>query len=180
MGVAYRVQGRTVTGWVVADPTLTAPGTFNQFAEANGVTALYPVTWGFQQSGNFTFFVPQQGTQSIVIESGATLKALGPPGFAGYAQSSTGSVIVCGYTGVLSEYAKEATYSGPSPPALPVAVTRLSLYAAIRLSFDASHAMVISFNYQTPSQLDVFGDVYNSIAFPFPLCEKPPAATPTP
>ena len=45
----FRVQGQTLTGWVVADPSLTAAGTFNRYSAANGVTALYPQTWGFQQ-----------------------------------------------------------------------------------------------------------------------------------
>jgi hypothetical protein len=85
---------------------------------------------------------------------------------------------VCGYTGTLTEYVKEAAFSGATPTALPV--PRLALYAEIRLTFDKTHAMLLGLNYQNSSQLDVFGDLYNSLSFPFPLCEAPAAPTPTP
>jgi hypothetical protein len=173
-----KVQGRSVVGWIVADPTLTAPGTFNVYASANGVAALYPQSWGFQQESYGVIFLPQAGTQNILLESGATLQAFGPAGLAGYTQSSSGTVVVCGYTGTLNEYAKDAAYTGATPTALPV--PRLPLYVEIRLKFDATHAMIIGFNYSNSSQLDVFNDMYNSLTFPYPLCEKPATPTPTP
>ena len=41
--------------------------------------------------------------------------------------------------------------------------------------------MLIGFNYQNTGQLDVFSALYNSVAFPYPLCEAPAtAASPTP
>jgi hypothetical protein len=176
----YKVQGQTLGGWIVADPTLTAEGTYNLFAESNGVTALYPQTWGFQNESFGTLFVPQQGSgQSIVLEIANSLASFGAPGLPGYMQSSSTSALVCGYTGTLSYYAKEASYSGATPPALPV--SREPLYAEVRFKIDASHAMLIGFNYQNSSQLDVFSALYNSLSFPFPLCEAPAAATtPTP
>jgi Bacterial SH3 domain len=175
----FRVQGRTLTGWVVADPSLSAAGTFNQYSEANGVSALYPQTWGFQQESFGALFVPQQGaTASAVLETGNSLKSFGAQGLAGYTQSGSGSVLVCGYTGTLAYYVKAASYTGPTPAPLPVA--RQPLYAEIRLTIDSTHAMLIGFNYQNSSQLDVFSALYNSIAFPYPLCEAPAAATPSP
>lgn len=170
----FRVQGRTVTGWIVADPTLTAPGRFNVYHTASGVAALYPDDWSFQQESYGAIFLPQQGTQSIVLETGATLASLGPAGLLGYAQESTDTVVVCGYTGTLAQYTKSPSYTGPTPTPLPVA--RLPLYAEIRLKFDSTHAMLIGFNYKTSDELDVYEDLYNSITFPFPGCE----ATPTP
>ncbi len=154
----FHVQGRTVTGWVVADPTLTASGLFNRYANVDGVTAFYPTSWGFQQEPTATIFLPQVGTQNIVLQSGPTLASFGPAALPGYGQSSTGPVQVCGYTGTLSEYAKQAAYSGPSPSPLPV--SRLPLYAVIRLTFDPTHAMQIGFDYSDNSQLDVFQDLY--------------------
>jgi Bacterial SH3 domain len=175
----YRVQGRTLAGWVVADPTLTASGTFNSYSEANGVSALYPQTWGFQQESFGALFVPQQGaTESAVLEIRNSLKSFGAAGLPGYTQSTTGPLLVCGYTGTLSYYAKEPSYTGPTPAPLPVA--RQPLYAEIRFRIDSSHAMLIGFNYQNSGQLDVFSALYNSVAFPFPLCEAPAAATPAP
>jgi Bacterial SH3 domain len=175
----FRVQGRTLTGWVVADPSLTATGTFNQYSEANGVTALYPQAWGFQQESFGALFVPQQGTtQSAVLETRNSLKSFGAAGLPGYTQSSVGPVLVCGYTGTLAYYVKAASYTGPTPAPLPVA--RQPLYAEIRFTIDSTHAVLIGFNYQNSSQLDVFSALYNSLAFPFPLCEAPAAATPPP
>jgi Bacterial SH3 domain len=173
-----KVQGRSVTGWIVADPTLTATGAFNRYAAANGVAALYPQTWGFQQESYGAIFLPQQGMQNMLLEPAPALKSFGLPGLPGYTQSTTGPVVVCGYTGTLNEYAKNASYTGATPTALPV--PRLALYAEIRLKFDATHAMLIGFNYQTSDQLDVFADLYNSITFPFPLCQATAAPKPTP
>jgi hypothetical protein len=176
----FHVQGRTLAGWVVADPALTAAGTFNTYSEANGVTALYPQTWGFQQETFGTLFVPQQGTiDSAVLETASSLKTFGAGGLPGYLATSVTPLVVCGYTGTLGYYAKEASYTGATPAPLPVA--RQPLYAEIRLRFDSTHAMLIGFNYQDSGQLDVFSALYNSIAFPYPLCEAPLAAsTPTP
>jgi hypothetical protein len=175
----YRVQGATLSGWVVADPTLTAPGTFNTFAQSDGITALYPQTWGFENESFGALFVPQQGTgQSAVIEIANSLKSFGAPGLPGYTQSTAVPLLVCGYTGTLSYYVKDAVYSGATPPPLPVA--REPLYAEIRFRIDSSHAMLMGFNYQNPGQLEVFAALYNSVSFPFPLCEAPAAATPKP
>ena len=175
----FHVQGATLAGWVVADPTLTAAGTFNTYSAADGVTALYPQSWGFQQEPFGTLFIPQQGTtESAVLETGASLKSFGAAGLAGYVATSVTPIVVCGYTGTLGYYTKAAAYSGPGPSPLPVA--RQPLYAEVRLSMDSTHALLIGFNYQNSSQLDVFAALYNSIAFPFPLCEAPAAATPTP
>jgi hypothetical protein len=172
----YRVQGQALGGWIVADPTLTAEGTFNTYAEADGVTALYPQDWGFQNESFGTLFVPQQGSgQSIVLESADSLASFGAPGLPGYTQSSTSSTTVCGYTGTLSYYTKNASSSSATAPPLPVA--RQALYAEIRFKIDSSHAMLLGFNYQNSGQLDVFAALYNSIAFPFPLCEAPAAVT---
>jgi hypothetical protein len=173
-----KVQGRSTTGWIVADPTLTAPGSFNRYAEANGFSALYPQAWAFQQESYGTVFLPQQGMQSILLETGTTPGSFGPRGLPGYSQSDTGPVQVCGYTGTLSYYVKEASFTGATPTALPV--PRLPLYAEIRLTLSKTEAVLIGFNYQNSGQLDVFGDLYNSLSFPFPLCEAPAAPTPTP
>ena len=176
----FHVQGATLAGWVVADPTLTAAGTFNTYSEADGVTALYPQTWGFQQESFGTLFVPQQGTtDSAVLEVASSLKAFGAAGLPGYLASSVTPIVVCGYTGTIGYYTKEPSYTGPT--AAPLPVPRQPLYAEVRLTFDLTHAMLIGFNYQNTGQLDVFSALYNSVAFPYPLCEAPAtAASPTP
>ncbi len=176
----FHVQGATIAGWVVADPTLTAAGTFNTYSEADGFTALYPQTWGFQQESFGTLFVPQQGTSdSAVLETAASLKSFGAAGLPGYLATSVTPIVVCGYTGTIGYYTKETSYTGATPAPLPV--PRQPLYAEVRVALASTHAVLIGFNYQTSSQLDVFSALYNSVAFPFPLCEAPATpATPTP
>lgn len=175
----FRVQGRSLAGWIVADPTLTAAGAFNTYSEANGVTALYPQTWGFQQESFGTLFVPQAAaTESAVLETATSLKSFGAAGLPGYTASTSAAIVVCGYTGTLTYYAKGSASSGATPVPLPV--PRQPLYAEIRFTIDATHAMLMSFNYQDSSQLDVYSALYNSVAFPFPRCEAPAKATPAP
>jgi hypothetical protein len=175
----FRVQGRTLAGWVVADPALTAVGTFNTYSEADGVSALYPQNWGFQQESFGTLFVPQAGSSaSAVLEMAASLKSFGPAGLPGYAPATSAPIVVCGYTGTLGYYTKDVAYTGPTPAPLPVA--RQPLYAEVRLAIDATHAMLIAFNYQNTNQLDVYAALYNSVAFPFPRCEAPAVTTPRP
>ena len=175
----FRVQGRTLAGWVVADPTLTASGTFSLYSQADGVSALYPQSWGFQVETIGALFVPQSGTtDSVVLNTGTSLKTFGAPGLLGYTSTSSAPQVVCGYTGTLAYYAKTASYSGPTPA--PIPVPRQPLYAEIRLAIDPTHAMLIGFNYQDSSQLDVYSALYNSLAFPFPRCEAPAKATPSP
>ena len=173
MEAGIDVQGRSLGGWIVADPTLTAAGTFNTYAEADGFTALYPQNWGFQQETFGTLFVPQQGTgQSIVLETAQQSQVVrGRRAARVYAiELSTGSS--CAATPARSSYyMKNATSTGATPPPLPVA--RQPLYAEVRFRIDSTHAMLIGFNYQNSSQLDVFAALYNSLAFPFPLCEAP-------
>ena len=105
-----------------------------------------------------------------------SLKSYGPAGLPGYTQSSSNPILVCGYTGTLSYYVKQTSYSGPTPVPLPV--PRQQFYAEIRFTIDATHAILVGFNYQDSNQLDVFSDLYNSVAFPFPLCEKAAVASP--
>ena len=151
----FRVQGRTLAGWVVADPTLTATGTFSLYSQADGVSALYPQSWGFQVETIGALFVPQSGTtDSVVLDTGTSLKSFGAPGLLGYTSTSSAPQVVCGYTGTLAYYAKTASYSGPTPA--PIPVPRQPLYAEIRLTIDSTHAMLIGFNYQDSSQLDVY------------------------
>ena len=174
----FRVQGRSVTGWIVADPTLTAAGAFNAYRSANGDTLLYPQDWSFQQETYGAIFLPQQGRQNIILETGTTLASFGPPGLAGYTQATSATIVVCGYTGTLNEYLKNPSYTGATPTPLPV--PRLPLYAEIRLRFDAAHALLMGFDYENSGQLDVYADLYNSITFPFPNCELTPTPVPEP
>ncbi len=149
----YRVQGQTLGGWVVADPTLTAEGTYNTYAQAGGVTALYPQDWGFQNESFGTLFVPQQGSgQSIVLESANSLASFGAPGLPGYTQSSSSSTTVCGYTGTLSYYTKNAVASSATPPPLPVAPAAAVRGNPVQDRFHARDAARLQLSEQRPAR----------------------------
>ncbi|HEY4869258.1 MAG TPA: SH3 domain-containing protein [Candidatus Dormibacteraeota bacterium] len=177
----FKVQGQTVTGWIVADPTLTAAGTFTSYASnGRGFSVLYPDNWTFAEEPNDTLFRPQaQGAQTIVVRTAAGLAALGPESPSGYTTSFSNQEIVCGYTGQLLEYQRQSGAASPSPVA-GSAATRLAFYADIRLRFDATHAIELAMNYNAKSDLQVFADFYNSISFPYPLCQAPASPAPAP
>ena len=165
-----QVQGQTVTGWIVADPALTAPGLFTMFnSQQLAFSALYPQNWTFAVAGTSVEFRPQQGTQTILVRTAPSLSSFSgaPPG---YLSSFSQQDVVCGYTGTLVEYELASGSATPSPPA--AGITSQPLLADIRLTFDASHAMDLTFEYSSAPDLSVFQDLYNSLVVPYPLCEQ--------
>ncbi len=175
----YRVQGQTVTGWIVSDPSLTAGGQLTSYQSSRGFSSLYPAAWTFAEEPNDTLFRPQQGSSAtIVVRTAASIAAFGQeaPGY-----SSTyvdDALIVCGYTGKLVEYVQ----SSGAPAATPngSSATALQYYADIRLRFDGTHAMQLAFNYSDQKQLQIFEDFYNAITFPYPQCQAPASPAPNP
>jgi len=171
----YEVQGQTLTGWIVADPTLSASGYFQSYSSSSaGFNAMYPQDWTFAQESADVLFRPQSGQDTIVVTSGASLSALGPEQLSGYSVKSTTSEVVCGVTGDLNTYA----YSGGASPT-PVVGTAplLANRQVISLQLDGTHFLRLAYNYAAkPSE--AFADFYNSMTFPFPQCEQ--TTTPTP
>ena len=184
-GGFYKVSGSSTTGWIVADPTLTGYGAYQSYSSSDrGFSVLIPQTWTFAEEPADVLFRPQQGQQTIVVRTGANTAALGSEAPSGFTQANSQQEIICGYTGQLDFYASggAAAQATPSPSGSPSsAAQRLANYAAVRLRFDATHTLEIGFNYATKDQLPVFQDFYNSISFPFPLCQAPaPSASPAP
>ena len=171
----FKVMGQSTSGWIVADATLTAMGSFTPY-DATTFSVLVPENWTFAQETTDVVFRPQSGAQSIVVRTAATLAALGAAGLPGYTNNFTQEEVVCGYTGNLLEYSSSGTAATPSSGSSSAG--HLAMYADIRLKLDATHAMLIGFNYDNASQLSDFANFYNSISFPFPLCQA--TATPTP
>ena len=181
----YKVQGQSTTGWIVADPSLTAAGVYQSYSSSErGFSALIPNTWTFAEEPADVVFRPQQGEQSIVVRTAANSAALGQQAPSGYVAMSSQTEVVCGYTGLMSLYRRGAGTAAPAQTPSPSASSssrRLADYAAIRLVFDASHTMEIAYNYASQDQLGVFKNFYNSITFPFPQCQAPaPSAGPAP
>jgi hypothetical protein len=179
----YQVQGSTVTGWVIADPTYTASGLLSsvgfQDKQIDGV--LYPTDWTYSDNSGEVIFEPETGTDlpTLVIREATTLSALGPSGLTGYASvSSNAEVVACGYTGTLVKYAAGSAAS-PQPTMDPGggSVTRLADFAQFRATLSPSYAIDIEMNYSTADDYAAFENLLNSIRYPFPDCE---AATPTP
>jgi uncharacterized protein YgiM (DUF1202 family) len=174
----YKVQGQTVTGWITGDPTLTAPGQFQQFqSTARNFSALYPQDWTFAEETSDTLFHPLSGPQTIVVRGATRVSDFGAGGAPGYLGSGQTTVIVCGVTGSLNEYARTG---GAVTTPTPGTAGPLALLAQIRLRLDAAHALALDFNYSAASDLGVFNDLYNSMTFPFPQCQAPAAAAPSP
>jgi len=176
----FKVQGESTTGWIVADPALTASGQFTPYSsDARLFSVLVPNTWTFAEEAVDVVFRPQQGQQTIVVRTAATRSSLGPETPTGYITTYSNVQVVCGYTGQLNEYARSSALPQTTPSSGGSSATRLADYADIRLKFDATHVMEIAFNYETKNQLVAFQNFYNSITFPFPQCQAP-AATPSP
>ena len=174
----YQVQGQTVSGWITADPTLSAAGQFTQYqSQDRQFSALYPSDWTFAESPANVLFHPTNGDQTIVARNGAQTSDFGPGGAAGFNASGQETVIVCGVTASLNEY----THVGaPSTTPAPGTAGPLALLAQIRLRLDATHALALDFNYKTAANLDVFSAFYNSMTFPFPQCQLPASPAPSP
>lgn len=176
----YKVEGQSVTGWIVSDPTLSAAGQLTSYQSARGFSVLYPANWTFAEEPNDSLFRPEQGSQeSIVVRTGPSTASFGQRGLPGYTSTyEDDSTVVCGYTGALVEYAR-ASGATTTPTPNGSSAVPLSMYAEIRLRFDAAHAMQIAFNYDSQSQFTVFEDFYNSITFDYPQCEAPASPGPT-
>jgi uncharacterized protein YgiM (DUF1202 family) len=173
----FKVQGQTVTGWITADPSLTAPGSFTTYQSSDrGFNALYPQDWTFDASTTAVIFRPQNGPQTIVVRGGAKTSDFGAAGAAGYVGAGQQTVVVCGVTGDLNLFTHSGAVTATPAPGSAGPLARL---AQIRLRLDATHALGLDFNYSAAPDLDIFAAFYNSMTFPFPLCmQAAPAASP--
>ncbi len=174
----FKVQGQTVTGWIVANPAYTAEGQFQSYSsDTRSFAVLYPASWTFAEEVTDVVFRPQQqSAPTIVVRNAATLSGFGAEETPGYVSTFSNPEVVCGYTGTLVEYSRTGSAATPGTGS---ATPTLTHYATIRLKFDGTHALQMQFNYDDPSDLTLFTDFYDSIAFPYPLCEAP-AASPSP
>lgn len=184
-GAWYHVQGATVSGWVVAEPSYTAPGSLSSisFSDKHIDGALYPSTWTYADDTGEIVFQPQQGTDrpTLVVREAATVGALGPAGLSGYTPvSSSSEVVVCGYTGTQIQYQAAA---GATPQAVTDAggakVTRLAEFVQFRARLSPTVAIDIEMNYSTSADLAVYQTFLDSLRYPFQNCEASPSPTPS-
>jgi hypothetical protein len=156
----YEVKGETVTGWISASPTLSAPGRFSGFTSSvHQFAALYPVAWRVAETRASAVFRAPSGAESFEVTTAPTAANLGR-GRPGYSEVRSEPIVACGVTGDLN------TYMSASPP--PRAST---YYAQIRLTLDAKHALGIAANLTNLAQLQAVRDFANSVTFPYPQCQ---------
>jgi hypothetical protein len=158
----YEVKGETVTGWISASPTLSAPGRFSGYtSSAHQFAALYPVGWTVGEGPTTASFRAPTGGESIAVTTAPTVTALGR-GKTGYSLIRSESVVACGVTGNLDSYMNASpSATSPLPP----------YYAQIRLMLDAKHALGITANLASLSQVQAVRDFANSVTFPYPQCQ---------
>lgn len=177
----YHVQGTSTTGWITANPQYSSPHRFSSYQSSQrGFGALYLDDWTFAEDPAAVVFRPQQsGGQAIIVQMGASLDALGPPGRDGYTLVTTNSAEVFGVTGVLRTYDRTGSVASPGADSPPP----LMHLAEIRLTIDSQRAMRIDFAYDNASDLQQFTDFYDSVSFPPPATPGPsgsPGASPSP
>jgi Bacterial SH3 domain len=153
----YEVRGATVTGWISASNTLSAPGTFQPYSSsALGFASLYPTGWTVKASPSAAVFRAPIGGDTITVTAGPTTAQLGR-GQAGYALSRSEQVVVCGVTGDLDTYTD---------------TTAANRYLAqVLLTLDAKHALAINGSVPGSAQVQTVLNFANSVTFPFPQCQ---------
>jgi Bacterial SH3 domain len=158
----YRVKGETVTGWISANPGLSAPGSFRGFtAVAHHFQALFPTTWSVVESPANVIFRSPKGSETIVVTTAPSFARLGPVR-AGYQQIRSETIVACGVTGDLVTSSVPGTAGHPAP---------LPYFARIRLALDRTHALGITAGFKALPELQSVRDFANSISFPFPECQ---------
>jgi len=163
------VKGPTVTGWISADPNLSAPGTFTSYTSTqHQVSVLYPRGWTpTELPPASVVFRAASGSDTVVVTTATTVAQLGR-GRAGYHQTSDQQIVVCGVTGDLVTFVEMGAATTTAQSGGVVAERYL---VQVHLTLDAQHALGIDANLADMSQLQSYRDLVNSVAFPFPQCQ---------
>ena len=167
-GQWYKVKGVTVTGWIDASPTLSAPGRFTAFTSTtHHFSALYPVSWTVAESPAAATFRSPAG-ESIVVTTAATIAKLTAVPI-NYQETGSEQIVACGVTSDLNTYTPES--SSPSTAAGTRAAGSGTFVAQIRLTLNPKHAMGIEAHLTARAQLQDVRNFANSVTFPYPQCE---------
>jgi Bacterial SH3 domain len=163
----YQVRGATVTGWISADPSLSAAGEYRTYSSGL-FSALYPATWTTAESPPASVvFHSDTGPENIVVTEGTSAAKL-PQGRNGYGQSGSTQIVVCGVTSDLVTY-QQAGSPGTTAGATPAA--SLPYLVEILLTVDAQHALGLYGNLSDLGpQLQTYRAFAASMVFPSKLC----------
>ena len=160
----YKVLGATVTGWISANPALSAPGRFSEYGPG-AFTVLFPAGWtsaGAPRTG--VTFRPPTGTEAVVIVAAPKLAQL--PSVKqgnGVSEISAKQVVACGVTSRLFTYTTATAGHYLADLVLPAA---------------ANHYFGLKATMTSLSQLVTVLRFVNSLSFPLPVCVgRPPSPT---
>jgi SH3 domain-containing protein len=164
----FEVKGPTVTGWISDNPALSASGRFNSYSSTqHQLDLLYPDGWTVAESPPASvIFHASSGNDTLVVTTAATVDQLGR-GRAGYHQTSSEQVVVCGVTSDLVTFVQ---VNGSAATPQPGGVVPQRYLGQVNLTLDAQHALGIDANLADTAQLPTFRSVVNSVTFPFPQC----------
>lgn len=149
-----KVRGATVTGWMSADPSLSAPGRFNAYSSGS-FDVLYPTGWSATGApGKGVVFKASAGASRVVMRAASTLAKL-HISVPGGVVSSSRQVVACGFTSFLYGYAS-------STPGRYVYTVAFHLAPA--------HFVGLKAALGPPDGPSTVMDFLNSASFPFPQC----------
>ncbi len=188
----FKVKGATVTGWISARATLSAPGEF-RFYSSSQFSALYPATWtesaltpaaaapttspptSASSTGvtpvapSSVMFRPTSGAGDIVVTSAGSISQL-PQGRPGYGRKSVSQVVACGSTAALvvfqqTDASQTTSSSGTSTP------ESLTYLAEMRFAVDKQHALGLYADMPDLGQtFQIFQEFIASVTFDAPQC----------
>ena len=186
----FKVKGATVTGWISAQPTLSAPGQFRSYSSSQ-FAALYPATWTESALSSSTpapttsvptqatstsvtpvppssvMFRPASGAGDIVVTSAGSISQL-PQGRAGYGRRSVSQIVACGTTAGLVVFQQ----TGASPTTMPtLAPESLTYLAEVRFAVDNQNALGLYADMpDLGPTFQIFQEFIASVTFTAPQC----------
>lgn len=185
----FKVKGATVTGWISAQPALSAPGEFKTYSSPE-FAAMYPADWSEAPLGSTTApttptapqdtstsqasatpssvaFKPGVGAGDVVVTSAGSVAQL-PHGRAGYGRASVTQVVVCGVTAGLVVFQRSSAPSNTPGTWVPQSLAYL---AEVRFAVDAQHALGLYADMPDIDRtLDIFKAILASVTFSSPRC----------
>lgn len=183
-----KVKGATVTGWISAQPALSAPGVYRSYT-SGAFGALFPATWRASRlpktskTVSSVLFRPVSGAGDIVATAGGSLSEL-PDGRVGYGVERSSQVVVCGITSDLVVLARApgsststtappstaATSSTTAPSSSP-APASLAYLAQVRFAVNKHRAL--AFYADLPElgrTFETFKEFLAGVTFSSPVC----------
>jgi hypothetical protein len=155
----YEVRGQSAKGWISAEASLSAPGTFLPYQSNQlGFTVLYPSTWKVQPLRTQVNFTAPAGGQWVAFRTGPPASL--PHGSNGHELVSTQTVVPCGVTTTMFGYAPTSSASSGTGP----------LLAQVRIPVNPKSTLAIDSAMAERADVAFVLDFVNSVTFADPQC----------